>query len=138
VALSGCPTVKRPQTPCFLVLAHDCEDADRAARLRAEHLDGHLAHMEAHWRRYVTAGPIRTPGEARLIGSSFLVLAETEADARALMDRDPYFTSGLYGRVEIYAQTLAIGEYLGGKTWRSADSVRHLASGGARSPSDAP
>lgn len=133
-----CPTVQRPETPCFLILAHDGEDADRAARLRAEHLDGHLAHVETHWRRYVTAGPIRAPGEARIIGSSFLVMAETAADARALMDADPYFTCGLYGRVEVYAQTLAIGEYLGGKTWDSAEAVRHLAAGGERQPHDAP
>ena len=125
-----CPVVARPPTPCFLILAHDGPDADRAARLRAEHLDGHLAHVEAHWRRYVTAGPIRTPGEARITGSSFLVLADSETDARALMDRDPYFACGLYVQVEVYAQTLAIGDYLGGKTWESADAVRHLASGG--------
>jgi hypothetical protein len=104
VAGLPCPTVKRPQTPCFLILAHDCQDEDRAAKLRAEHLDGHLAHM----------------------------------DARALMDGDPYFTSGLYGRVEIYAQTLAVGEYLGGKIWDSADALRPLAAGGVRQRQDAP
>jgi uncharacterized protein YciI len=125
-----CPTVTRPATPCFLVIGHDIEDAGDAARLRAEHLDGHLAHVEAHWRRYVTAGPIRTPGETRITGSSFLVLAADEADARRLMEADPYFTCGLYARVEVYAQTLAIGAYLGGKTWASADAVRHLAAGG--------
>ncbi|MEQ8404274.1 MAG: YciI family protein [Oceanicaulis sp.] len=125
-----CPTVARPKTPCFLILAHDIEDGERAARLRAEHLDGHLEHVEAHWRRYVTAGPIRKPGAPRIIGSSFLVLASDEAGARALMEGDPYFTCGLYGRVEIYAQTLAIGDYLGGKTWESAEAVRHLAAGG--------
>ncbi|MGJ3230871.1 MAG: YciI family protein [Oceanicaulis sp.] len=128
--MTDCPTVKRPQTPCFLILAHDVEDLQTAACLRAEHLDGHLAHVETHWRRYVTAGPIRAPGEARIIGSSFLVLADNEADARVLMGGDPYFASGLYGRVEVYAQTLAIGDYLGGKTWESADAVRHLAAGG--------
>jgi uncharacterized protein YciI len=133
-----CPTVKRPETPCFLILAHDGEDADRAARLRAEHLDGHLRHVEAHWRRYVTAGPIRAPGAARITGSSFLVLSETETDARALMDADPYFTCGLYDRVEVYAQTLAIGEYLGGKTWDSVDALRPLAAGGGRRRQDAP
>jgi len=127
--VATCPTVKRPAKPCFLILAHDMADRDRAAQLRAEHLDGHLAHVEGNWRRYITAGPIRHPGEARIIGSSFLVLADDEADARTLMDGDPYFTCGLYGRVEVYAQTLAIGDYLGGKTWESADSVRHLAAG---------
>lgn len=124
-----CPTVERPAEACFLVIARDIEDADRAAALRAEHLDGHLAHVEAHWERYLNAGPIRQPGETRLIGSTFLVFADDEADARALMTGDPYFTSGLYGAVEVYAQTVSIGRYLGGKIWDSADAIRHKAAG---------
>lgn len=79
----SCPTVPRSETPCFLILARDIVDAAKAARLRDEHLAGHLEHVERNWRRYLTAGPIRQPGETRLIGSTFLVFAEDEADARA-------------------------------------------------------
>ena len=123
-----CPTVPRAEQPCFLILARDIADADRAARLRDEHLAGHLAHVERNWRRYLTAGPIRKPGETRLTGSTFLVFADSEAEARALMEADPYFTCGLYETVEVFDQTLAVGRYLGGKIWESAEAVRARAS----------
>ena len=123
-----CPTVPRAEQPCFLILARDIADADRAARLRDEHLAGHLAHVERNWRRYLTAGPIRNTAETRLTGSTFLVFAESEAEARALMEADPYFTCGLYETVEVFDQTLAVGRYLGGKIWESAEAVRARAS----------
>jgi uncharacterized protein YciI len=128
--MSDCPAVPRAEQPCFLILARDVADAVQAAQLRDEHLAGHLAHVEQNWRRYLTAGPIRRPGEPGLIGSSFLVFADDEADARALMQGDPYFTCGLYDQVEIFEQTLAIGRYLGGKTWDSAEAIRAKAAGG--------
>lgn len=125
-----CPTVARPEQSCFLVIARDIADAERAGRLRVEHLDGHLAHVETHWRRFVNAGPVRNPGDPGLIGSTFLVFAEDEADARALMAGDPYFTCGLYETVEVFEQTLSIGQFLGGKIWESADAIRAKAAGG--------
>lgn len=124
-----CPTVERLTEPCFLVIARDIADADKAAELRTAHLDGHLAHVEAHWERYLNAGPIRQPGETRLIGSTFLIFAKDETDARAVLAGDPYFTSGLYASVEVFAQTLSIGRYLGGKIWESADAIRSKAAG---------
>ena len=119
-----CPTVPRADQACFLIIARDIADADQAAALRDKHLDGHLAHVERHWRRYLTAGPIREPGRAGLIGSTFLVFADDAAEARALMADDPYFTCGLYAHVEVLDQTLAIGRYLGGKIWDSAEAIR--------------
>lgn len=125
----ACPTVERLTEPCFLVIARDIEDADKAAELRAAHLDAHLAHVEAHWERYLNAGPIRHPGATRLIGSTFLIFAADEADAQAVLASDPYFTSGLYATVEVFAQTLSIGRYLGGKIWASAEQIRGKAAG---------
>ena len=85
--------------------------------------------MEANWERYLNAGPIRQAGEARLIGSTFLIFADDEAAARAVLEDDPYFTSGLYASVEVFAQTLSIGRYLGGKIWGSAEEIRGKAAG---------
>ena len=127
---SDCPTVPRSDQPCFFIVGRDIADPERAAALRDEHLDGHLAHVEENWRRYLNAGPIRKPGEARLIGSTFLVFAENEGDARALMAGDPYFTCGLYETVEVFEQTVSIGLYLGGKIWESAEAIRAKAAGG--------
>ena len=125
----SCPTVDRLTEPCFLVIARDIEDADKAAELRKAHLDGHLKHVETHWERYLNAGPIRRPGDTRLIGSTFLIFAKDEAGARAILADDPYFSAGLYASVEVFAQTLSIGRYLGGKIWASAEEIRSRAAG---------
>jgi uncharacterized protein YciI len=127
-----CPTVARGKTPCFVVV---CLDGPEAAVLRARDLDGHLAHVEKHWRRYVTAGPLRQPGGEALIGSLFLVLGEHEADVMALMNLDPYMTNGQYASITLHHFTQSIGLFLGGKIWADADSIRHRAAGG---PADAP
>ncbi len=116
-----------PQT-CFLVTCKD--DPERSSTLRGEHLDAHLAHVERHWKRYVTAGPIRAPGGEKLVGSVFLVLADSLEDAQALMDGDPHITCGMYASVAYHELTLSIGQFIGGKIWADASSIRHRATGG--------
>lgn len=120
------PTVDRYDSPLFLVL---CRDGPGSGVARAEKLDGHLRHVEDHWRRYVLAGPLREPGSQPLIGSYFLVRARDAEDARALMDGDPYVSSGMYASVEVLEATASIGLYLGGKIWASADAIRDKAAG---------
>lgn len=121
------PQVDRPEKTCFLVIGRD---GPGSAGLRKEHLDGHLQHVEKNWCRYVTAGPIREPGGEALVGSVFLVFADSLEDAQTLMNGDPYITCGMYETVEYKEFTNAIGLFLGGKTWESADAVRHRAAGG--------
>lgn len=122
------PQVPRQTQPCFVVTCMD--DQDISGPLRKEHLDGHLLHVEQHWQRYVTAGPIREPGGERLVGSVFLVLAEDLDDAKALMEGDPYITCGMYKSIDYKELTLSIGQFIGGKIWGSHDSIRHRATGG--------
>jgi len=124
---SAAPHVPRLEQACFLVL---CRDRDGAGHLRAEHLDGHLSHVEANWTRYVTAGPIRNPGEDALVGSVFLVLADSLQAAEELMNQDPYITCGLYQSVEYKEFSNSIGLFLGGRIWESRDAIRHRAAGG--------
>lgn len=121
------PTVARLEQTCFLVL---CHDGPAAAEARRAHLEGHLAHVERHWRRYITAGPLREPGGEALIGSLFLVLADSLKDAQALMAGDPYVACGMYERIEYRELTNSIGLFIGGKIWESAEAIRHRAAGG--------
>lgn len=125
--MSQPPTVPRLDQACFLVL---CRDADGNAHLREENLNGHLSHVEQHWQRYITAGPLREPGETKLCGSFFLVLADSLDEAREIMSGDPYISCGLYAEVEYLAFTPAIGQFLGGKIWESAETLRDRATGG--------
>lgn len=112
------------------VFAVWCEDAPDAAGLRQQRLDGHLSYVERHHERYLVAGPLRQDGEQALCGSLFLVIAADEADARAFLSGDPYFSEGVYGRVAIRSFTPAAGRWMGGVIWRSAEELRALADGG--------
>lgn len=122
------PTVPRPPWPCFLFM---CFDGPEAARLRIRDLDGHLAHVEAHWRRYLVAGPTRMSGEQAPSGSLFLIYADTIDEAWAIIREDPYVTNGQYERVEAREFSPSIGLAIGGKTWASADAIRDRAAGAA-------
>ena len=119
--------VKRLDQQCFLVI---CRDGPDSAGPRQEHLDGHLSHVEENWRSYITAGPIREPGGENLVGSVFLVLADSLDQAKTLMNGDPYLTCGMYETVEYKEFTNSIGLFMGGRIWEDVDSIRHRATGG--------
>ena len=112
------------------VFAVWCEDAPDGARLRRDHLDAHLAHVERNHDRFLAAGPLRGDGGPALVGSLFIVSARDEGDARALMAGDPYFACGAYARVTYRAFTPAAGRWMGGVIWESAESLRAVADGG--------
>jgi uncharacterized protein YciI len=121
------PHVPRDETSLFLFV---CKDGSAGPARRVEHLEGHLAHVETHWRRYVVAGPMRRPGETALSGSYFLVRAADVDDAWSVMRGDPYITSDLYAEVEVTEVTPSIGLWVGGKIWADAASIAHRATGG--------
>lgn len=121
------PHVKKPEGNCYLVI---CRDGPGAADLRSEHLDGHLEHVERHWTRYVTAGPLREPGGEALVGSLFLVMGTSLEEIQALMQADPYLSCGMYETVEYKEFTNSIGLFLGGRIWESREAIRHRAAGG--------
>lgn len=121
------PTVPRQAQSSFLFV---CLDGPGSGSLRAEHLDGHLRHVEANWTRYVVAGPLREPGQPELIGSTFIVFADDAQDAWELMRGDPYIGCGMYASITCHDLTLSVGLFPGGKIWDGANAIRHRAGGG--------
>lgn len=121
------PTVPRQAQKSFLFV---CSDSPDSAAPRTAHLDGHLRHVEANWTRYVVAGPIRKPDATDLVGSVFIVLADSADEAWELMRGDPYITCGMYESISCHDLTLSVGLFPGGKIWESADAIRHRAAGG--------
>lgn len=120
------PRARRLDETAFAVW---CEDADGSAELRGAHLEGHLAYVEAHHERYLVAGPMRRGQEERLAGSLFVILADSESEARAFLSGDPYFANGVY-RSSIYRRlTPAAGRWMGGVIWEGADELRAVHAG---------
>ncbi|MBS0503572.1 MAG: YciI family protein [Proteobacteria bacterium] len=91
-------------------------DRPGAAPIRTEKLKQHLAHVEGHIDRLAVAGPLRDEAGA-FTGSLLIVKAETEADARALLESDPYFQAGIWDDIDIRAFGAVAGDWVGGKTW---------------------
>lgn len=73
------PTVERVDSEAFLVL---CYHAEGSSGLRDSHMGGHLEYVERHIDQYLVAGPLPDPGTQPLIGSFFLVAAESGDRAR--------------------------------------------------------
>jgi uncharacterized protein len=90
-------------------------DSDDAQRLRAEHLAAHLAYAETVIDRIAIGGPLRE-GD-RYFGSLIILQAESETEARAVLEADPYFQAGVWAESEILPFRAVIGEWIGGKSW---------------------
>ena len=120
-------TVPRIDAGVFLVLALDGPDS---AAPRDAHLESHLEYVEKNVDRYLVCGPLRNPGEEPLIGSFFLVKADSADEARDLVSGDPYVKSGMYAEIQVHEATAAGGSFMGGVIWESAEAIRAMQSAG--------
>ncbi|HVE53811.1 MAG TPA: YciI family protein [Ramlibacter sp.] len=69
--------------------------------LRAEHLQAHIAWVEAHQDTVLVAGSLRVePGEVPK-GGLWIVEAPGKADVLELMKSDPFHACGLRQQVEV-------------------------------------
>lgn len=91
-------------------------DKPGAAVTRMEKLKDHLAHIEQTLDTLAVAGPLRDE-EANFTGSLLVVKAESEAEARKLLEADPYYKAQIWSDIEIRAFNAAAGDWVGGKTW---------------------
>ncbi len=113
------PFVPKMAQGCYLVT---CTDGPEAAALRIEHMVAHFAHIERHWTRFITAGPVRTPGSAAITGSAFLVLGDSLEEVQTLLAEDLYISCGMYTSVEYRELTNAAGLFIGGKIWDDGEA----------------
>ena len=101
--------------PC-MALCDDDPSVDAAA-LRRQQRDAHFAYIESILPRLLVAGPISRCAEGAHVASLFVYDTEDEAEARRLLENDPYFTAGIYGSVRLEAFLPAAGGWLGGTVW---------------------
>jgi uncharacterized protein len=100
----------------WLALCTDRTDIDTAA-LRAATRAAHFAYIDSILDRLLIAGPLATPGSASHTASFFIYDVGSEAEARALLEADPFFTVGLYGHVRLEPFWPAAGRWIGGTLW---------------------
>lgn len=90
---------------CLHCLDNEIDGATRRAAARPAHLEW-AAGLGAAVRM---AGPLLDP-DGQMLGSVFLIEAESLAAAKALNAEDPYSRAGVFGKVIINETRWAIGE----------------------------
>jgi hypothetical protein len=78
-----------------------CEDKPDSQELRMATRTAHLAFIDTVVDQVRLAGPMLSDDGARMLGSMFVVEAESLEAARDLNARDPYTRAGLFGNVTI-------------------------------------
>jgi len=87
--------------PLFAVHALDRKGALPA---RLEHYAAHRAYVESadlHGVAVVLSGPLQSADGETMIGSLFIIAAETQKAVEAFAQADPFQTAGVWGQVSI-------------------------------------
>jgi uncharacterized protein YciI len=106
-----CHSVENPlwRTLMALFCLHCLDNETDGAARRAEARPAHLAWAAGLGPVVRMAGPLLDT-EGRMIGSVFLIEAESLAAVKAINAEDPYTKGGVFGRVTINETRWAIGE----------------------------
>jgi uncharacterized protein YciI len=87
--------------PLFAVHALDRKGA---LPVRLEHYAAHRAYVESgdlHGVNVVLSGPLQSADGETMIGSLFIIAAETQQTVEAFAKADPFHTAGVWGQVSI-------------------------------------
>jgi uncharacterized protein YciI len=79
-----------------------CEDKAGAEALRLETREAHLAFVGTQGDRIKLAGPMLSDDGEHMIGSLFIIEADSIDDVRAMNAKDPYTKAGLFERVAVH------------------------------------
>jgi uncharacterized protein len=100
------------------VVAVHCTDYrdGRAETHRRTALAAHLSYVESILDEIAVAGPLRDEAGS-IIGSLLIFRTESLAQAKALLERDPYFNAQIWEHVSFHHFGGSAGAWVGGKTW---------------------
>jgi uncharacterized protein YciI len=78
-----------------------CEDKPDSLDLRLANREKHLAFIGTQGDRIRLAGPMLGNDQETMLGSLFIIDADSADDVAAMNAEDPYTLAGLFGRVTI-------------------------------------
>ena len=85
----------------MMIFAIVFEDNDDKAEMRGRHMSSHLAFLEAHADAVRAAGPLTDAASGAAAGGMWLVDAAGPAEVQALIEADPFWSTGLRRSVRI-------------------------------------
>lgn len=78
-----------------------CLDKPNSVQKRLDHYDAHKAYLAKAPVKTVISGPLLADDEETMIGSCFVVEADTLAEVEAFNHADPFHAAELWGQVSI-------------------------------------
>jgi uncharacterized protein YciI len=100
----------------YMALCRDDPEVD-SAELRTREKEAHFAYIESILDRLLVAGPLTESTGTAYAASLFVYAVDTEAEARRLLEDDPYFKAGIYADVVVVPFVPAAGKWIGGTIW---------------------
>jgi uncharacterized protein len=100
----------------WLAFCTDRTDIDTGALRRARR-EAHFAYIESIMDQLLVAGPLSAQDGAAHQGSVFVYRVDDEAQARRLLEDDPFWQAGIYADCQFRAFTPAAGRWAGGALW---------------------
>jgi uncharacterized protein YciI len=85
----------------MLYVLHCRDDMRVSARIRAEHLEAHLAYIDRHQDLIVLGGAMLAEDGRTRTGSTLILNVPDRAAAEAFSLAEPFRCAGLYASVEI-------------------------------------
>tara|TARA_B100001094_G_C18138967_1_gene776748 strand:- start:870 stop:1217 length:348 start_codon:yes stop_codon:yes gene_type:complete len=98
-----------------------CLDDGDQSSARQKYLMAHLRYIETKLDKVVLAGPCSPleKGDRREYQGSIMIYdANTELEARAMFEGDPYAKNGVWSSVKVLPFSAVAGSLIGGKTWQ--------------------
>lgn len=87
-----------------------CTDKPDSFQLRMDTRPAHVEHLKGLGDRLKIAGPFTNADMSEMNGSLLIVEADSEDDAQAIAERDPYFKAGLFSDVQVRPWNWIIGK----------------------------
>ncbi len=94
-----------------------CIDAEGSAPLREEHMEAHIAHIKNISDKIMVAGPCPPDAEHENGASLFVLEVSSLAEARQIVEADPYNKAGIWKSIIARDFVAAVG------AWAPAQSV---------------
>ncbi len=96
-----------------------CMDVEESASIRQNNLSEHLSYIEQNLDRVLAAGPL-TDEQGTRVGSLFIYDTDDEAEARQLLNSDPYALAHVWHSHTLLKFSAAAGTWCGGLSWRKS------------------
>ncbi len=80
-----------------------CLDKPDAAQARAASMEAHKRYLDEKPIKVVLSGPLTSDDGRQIVGSFFMVDAESRAEVQRWQDADPLYRAGVWESVEVRA-----------------------------------